>query len=128
MWLTDKSSCRARMTIPSSSRQLVSIVKQHQSHVTESSILKFYIPIYHWIMTQLKTNHQCTFIGIQCPQGGGKTTMVTALEHMLEYSGKKCISLSLDDLYLTNEEQKIIAQKHHGNRLLQVRLVLLRDV
>lgn len=40
---------------------------------------------------------------------------------LFKQEGKKCIALSLDDVYLTGKEQEELAQKHAHNKLLEFR-------
>ena len=40
---------------------------------------------------------------------------------LFKQEGKKCIALSLDDVYLTGKEQEELAQKHEHNKLLEFR-------
>ncbi|KAG0480623.1 hypothetical protein HPP92_011481 [Vanilla planifolia] len=44
-------------------------------------------------------------IGVSAPQGSGKTTLVFALEYLFRQSGRNAATLSIDDFYLTAEEQ-----------------------
>jgi len=58
------------------------------------------------------------FIGIEAPQGLGKSTLVDVLQTLIDNS----VVLSLDDLYLPREEQQDLGQKKHpGNPLLTFR-------
>lgn len=58
------------------------------------------------------------FIGIEAPQGLGKSTLVDVLQTLIDNS----VVLSLDDLYLPREEQHDLGQKKHpGNPLLTFR-------
>ncbi|KAJ3164533.1 hypothetical protein HK101_000399 [Irineochytrium annulatum] len=60
-------------------------------------------------------------VGISGPQGSGKTTLVRALERDLAAAGLRACSLSLDDLYLTFDDQEDIAKQNPGNGLLRFR-------
>ncbi|WVQ98469.1 hypothetical protein IAU59_005595 [Kwoniella sp. CBS 9459] len=58
-------------------------------------------------------------VGLQGPQGCGKTTLCNALVAYLEQKkGLKAAVLSLDDLYKTHDGLKAIAQQHPDNPLL----------
>ncbi|WVF72470.1 hypothetical protein IAT40_007285 [Kwoniella sp. CBS 6097] len=58
-------------------------------------------------------------VGLQGPQGCGKTTLCNALVSYLEQKkGLKAAVLSLDDLYRTHDGLKAIAEKHPDNALL----------
>jgi D-glycerate 3-kinase len=72
--------------------------------IAEDQILK-------WVNSD---NQRPFFIGIQGPQGSGKTTLVAELESLLPY---RVLSCSLDDFYIPHEEQL----KLKGNPLLEHR-------
>ncbi|GAB3281478.1 hypothetical protein [Parahaliea aestuarii] len=53
-------------------------------------------------------------VGINGCQGSGKTTLVDYLACALEaYGGLHCVSLSLDDFYLTRAEREVLARDVH---------------
>ncbi len=60
-------------------------------------------------------------IGLQAPQGAGKTTLVTHLLRRLPESGWAGTGVSIDDFYLTRAEQLALAERHHGNPYLEHR-------
>ena len=60
-------------------------------------------------------------VGISAPQGCGKTTVVEQLEKLLQRAGKSCASVSIDDFYLRNADQRALAAANPDNRLLQCR-------
>jgi len=102
-------------------------------------IYQYYLPLYFWVEGLLDAKRNPSsgggvgggsgvgggdtplFVGLSCPQGGGKTTLVDALELLFKTDGKSCAEMSLDDFYLTHEEQKGVAKAHEGNGLLQLR-------
>ncbi|PHH59208.1 hypothetical protein CDD81_3563 [Ophiocordyceps australis] len=74
-------------------------------------------------------------VGINGVQGVGKTTLVTSLAQRLEQRGICAVVCSIDDFYLTHEEQLAVARENPDNALLQHRgqpgthdLPLLRSV
>ncbi|CAN0404230.1 unnamed protein product, partial [Ectocarpus sp. 8 AP-2014] len=60
-------------------------------------------------------------VGINAPQGCGKTTIVSEMQRMLENAGHHCVVMSIDDFYLTGTEQDALAARFPTNPLLQVR-------
>ena len=53
-------------------------------------------------------------------QGCGKTTLTEYMQILFESAGLNCLSISLDDFYLTGQEQDQLA-KTNPNSLLQYR-------
>ncbi|KAI5868443.1 P-loop containing nucleoside triphosphate hydrolase protein [Durotheca rogersii] len=80
-----------------------------------------------FILERLKvhnaTNQTRPFvIGLNGVQGAGKTTLVRALASKLqEGEGLQTLVCSIDDFYLTRQDQKALAESHPGNSLVQVR-------
>lgn len=61
-------------------------------------------------------------VGIQGPQGSGKSTTARAVKNLLEDSDGYYIALlSLDDLYLPHDRLRSVAAAHPGNALLNGR-------
>ena len=60
-------------------------------------------------------------IGIQGPQGAGKTTLTRALIDALPALGLSGITVSIDDFYLTRAGQLEVAAAHPGNPYLEHR-------
>ncbi len=60
-------------------------------------------------------------IGISGPQGAGKSTLADAVVRALGESGLRGIALSIDDFYLTRDEQRALAARFPGNRYLEHR-------
>ncbi|EIW69512.1 hypothetical protein TREMEDRAFT_17516, partial [Tremella mesenterica DSM 1558] len=58
------------------------------------------------------------FVGLQGPQGCGKTTLCDQMISHLSSLGWKTAVLSLDDLYKTNAELKALSRKHPDIALL----------
>ncbi|GAB2221282.1 hypothetical protein Droror1_Dr00012456 [Drosera rotundifolia] len=56
-------------------------------------------------------------IGFSAPQGCGKTTLVYALDYLFRLSGRKIATLSIDDFYLTAEDQAKLREANPENRL-----------
>jgi len=60
-------------------------------------------------------------IGLQAPQGAGKTTLVTHFLQALPAMGLRGAGVSVDDFYLTREDQLRLAAAHPGNPYLEHR-------
>jgi D-glycerate 3-kinase len=95
-------------------------------------IERFYIPVFAFVEQQLAARPPQgpgpgqglpppVVIGLSAPQGCGKTTLAESLREALELSGRSCVSLSLDDFYLTGADQDALAAAHADNEILQCR-------
>jgi D-glycerate 3-kinase len=60
-------------------------------------------------------------VGLQAPQGAGKTTIATRVLAALPDFGLRGASVSIDDFYLTRAEQLALAAVHPGNPYLEHR-------
>lgn len=60
-------------------------------------------------------------LGIQGPQGCGKSTIAAALVEEWGRAGIRATAVSIDDFYLTYAEQESLAARHHGNPYLRYR-------
>jgi D-glycerate 3-kinase len=103
-------------------------------------IYRYYLPVFFWVRAQLdaharehekKKKNSATsgsaaappplVLGISAPQGCGKTTLTEQLTELFTYLGVRVAGVSIDDFYLTRREQQALADKHPGNRLLELR-------
>lgn len=80
-----------------------------------------------FILSRLK-EHQAQkpdkpfIVGLNGVQGVGKTTLVRALAETLQQcEGLETLVVSIDDFYLTHDDQLALAATHPGNSLVQVR-------
>ena len=96
--------------------------------IIDNSILKvglvdnFYLPLFFHLYEQVNNANQTpVIIGINAPQGGGKTTLTNYLVKLFEWSGLKAVTLSIDDFYLTREVQLQLAKENPENIYLQQR-------
>src|SRR5215471_9278910 len=60
-------------------------------------------------------------LGIQGPQGCGKSTLAAALVEEWGRAGVRATTVSIDDFYLTHAEQEAVASRHPGNPYLRYR-------
>lgn len=60
-------------------------------------------------------------VGLQAPQGAGKTTIARRLLRALPHHGLRGATVSIDDFYLTRAEQLNLAAAHPGNPYLEHR-------
>ncbi|KAD4585233.1 hypothetical protein R6Q59_036050 [Mikania micrantha] len=96
----------------------------------KARIYHYYIPVYLWCEKQI-ADHRSTFkdgdeipplvIGFSAPQGCGKTTLVFALDFLFHNSGRKSATISIDDFYLTYDDQAKLRETNPGNALLEFR-------
>ncbi|XP_058111894.1 D-glycerate 3-kinase, chloroplastic-like isoform X2 [Magnolia sinica] len=90
----------------------------------------YYIPVFLWCEDQI-LHHRSNFqdgdeipplvIGVSAPQGCGKTTLVFALDYLFRVTGRKSATISIDDFYLTAEDQDKVRSENPGNSLLELR-------
>lgn len=60
-------------------------------------------------------------LGINGPQGAGKSTLAEQLVETLAWEGLHAVAISVDDFYLTNAEQRALAAAHPGSPYLEHR-------
>ena len=101
-------------------------------------VYKYYIPVYEEVVSRLRT-HRATrgttpaetpsmVVGVSAPQGCGKTTLTRTIVDLIRETPKKfldesaanemgnvtAMTLSVDDFYLTYEEQTALGDAHAG--------------
>jgi len=85
-------------------------------------IEQFYLPLFFYLHEQVTNKRpDCFIVGINAPQGGGKSTLSSWLVKLFDWSGLRAVTLSIDDFYLTRAEQLQLAQAHPDNPYLQQR-------
>lgn len=67
------------------------------------------------------SSHRPVVIGIQGPQGSGKTTLTRAMLEELSRQGVRAAAVSIDDFYMTRRGQLEVAAAHPGNPYLEHR-------
>jgi D-glycerate 3-kinase len=85
------------------------------------STTQFYNSLFEWISARLSREEPGHLVGINGPQGCGKTTLTKALCELFAAKGKRALAISIDDFYLTHTEQKRFAAEHAGNPYFQQR-------
>lgn len=81
-----------------------------------------YIPVFLFAVAQARASaKRPVFVGIQAPQGGGKTTLVSHVLALLSEAGLRGTGVSIDDFYVTRQEQLALADAHPGNPYLEHR-------
>ena len=78
-------------------------------------------PVHDFVFAQAASAARPLVIGLQAPQGAGKTTLVTHLLRRLTARGVRGAGVSIDDFYLTRAEQLELAAAHPGNPYLEHR-------
>ncbi|NQW05092.1 MAG: COX15/CtaA family protein [Acidobacteria bacterium] len=79
-------------------------------------------PVHDFCLDQIaRAASRPLVIGLQAPQGAGKTTLVSHLLERLPALGLRGAGVSVDDFYLTREEQLRLAAAHPGNPYLEHR-------
>jgi D-glycerate 3-kinase len=82
---------------------------------TIAGLLPFYLPLAEHIAARRRAQAAPLVVGIQGPQGAGKTTLTRLLQEVLrETCGLTVASLSIDDLYLTRAQRSELAQRVHA--------------
>ena len=96
-------------------------------------VYRYYLPTYLWCVgridahrtRELRENKNKTptalVVGLSAPQGCGKTTLATALAFCLTQNEFNVANVSLDDVYLTGQEQDALAATNPNNELLRFR-------
>jgi D-glycerate 3-kinase len=79
-------------------------------------------PVHDFVFAQLaQAGPRPLVIGLQAPQGAGKTTLVTHLLERLPARGWRGAGVSIDDFYLTRDDQVRLAAANEGNPYLEHR-------
>jgi D-glycerate 3-kinase len=68
-----------------------------------------------------RASHRPVVIGIQGPQGGGKTTLTRAMLEALREHGLHAAAVSIDDFYMTRAGQLEVSARYPGNPYMEHR-------
>jgi len=104
------------------------------SEVTEKQVQRAYhlvLPVYFFLDTLRKqsrrqhegdrTRRPPLLIGLQCLQGGGKTTICDQISELFRLEGLNCVVASIDDFYRTHAELEQLKASHPTELLLHGR-------
>ncbi len=103
-------------------QKLERLLQQEPNH--RRRIDEYYLPLFQWVTDTVKKRAEAThpmMIGINGPQGCGKSTLTRILVNTLPEVGLRAVTVSIDDFYLTHAEQMRLARQHCANPLLQQR-------
>ena len=79
----------------------------------KQDLRNYYLPYIQKLIDKKKQrkNLDGLIVGISAIQGAGKTTQGEVLEILLKFLGYTCVSLSIDDHYVTHEELNKLREK-----------------
>lgn len=79
----------------------------------------YYLPVARWCRSILdESPKRPVVVGVSGPQGAGKSTLADAVVRALGACGVRGIAISIDDFYLTFDQQQALAARFPGNRAL----------
>ena len=86
----------------------------------KNQVENYYLPMFSYLKLLLDMKSEVNadgplFIGISAPQGCGKTTMTDMIRAVFAEEGKRAVALSLDDFYLTGQEQEQLGSSEKTN-------------
>lgn len=84
----------------------------------ERRIRGYYLPLVFWVLRVLEGRDSCLLLGLNGPQGSGKTTLTSYLCPMLQRARRRVAAVSIDDFYLTRSGQVELSKRFPGNRYL----------
>ncbi len=91
---------------------------------SKRTVQEFYRYILDWVLEVYQKSDlhdRPIIVGVNGPQGCGKSTLVGSLVDLLSAKRMRGVALSIDDFYLTRQEQIQLAEKYASNPLLQQR-------
>jgi D-glycerate 3-kinase len=88
----------------------------------QSLVEDYYLPLFfHLYYQATKSHHSPLIVGINAPQGGGKSTLTSYLIQLFGWCDLRAVTLSIDDFYLAREDQLRLAAENPENIYLQQR-------
>ncbi len=90
--------------------------------MTDARFAPLHRPVHDFLFAQLATtSRRPLVVGLQAPQGAGKTTLVTHFLNALPALGIRGAGVSVDDFYLRRADQVRLAEANPGNPYLEHR-------
>ena len=91
----------------------------------ERRIFDYYLSVFSWCLEQAReiraVRPGAVILGVNGPQGAGKTTLTHCLVPLFSQIGWHAVSVSIDDFYLTHAAQVELAAQYPTNSYLQQR-------
>jgi D-glycerate 3-kinase len=88
----------------------------------ERRIHHLYLPVLFTLVAWAeRALRRPVMVGLQAPQGSGKTTLVTYLLELMPLFGLRSTTVSIDDFYLSRAGQLALSAAHPGNPYLEHR-------
>lgn len=88
----------------------------------EARVRRYYAPVARFCVDRLRASAKRPLVfGVSGPQGAGKSTLADALVVGLGALGYRGVAISIDDFYLTHDEQLRLSEAHPDNPYLAYR-------
>lgn len=88
----------------------------------ERRVEAYYLPACRWFEALARTRRDRALVALLSgPQGAGKSTLASLAVDALDAAGLRAVTVSIDDFYLTYDEQRALAARCEGNRYLEYR-------
>ena len=86
-------------------------------------VYAMYLPVFFWIKEVRRSigSNRTAVIGMQCLQGGGKTTICESMALLSARDGLTCVVASIDGFYKTHVELGALARDNPNDKLLHGR-------
>lgn len=104
----------SRRGLECSSAELAAFIGEEKLPAAFSrTISQIYKPLARSVIKRLHELGRPCLVGISGPQGAGKSTAAAIVRRLLQAEGLRAASLSIDDIYLTRAERKVLAETIH---------------
>jgi D-glycerate 3-kinase len=82
----------------------------------------YYLPACRWFEARAgERDGRARVALLSGPQGAGKSTLASLVVEALAARGRRAVAVSIDDFYLTHDDQRRLAARYEGNRYLEFR-------